>query len=71
MKTQFKKADANNSGNLNFDEVKDLCKTLNIKLEKEEMKKLFNEVNTDKSKSRKDRGQVTFTMQGVKSAKVF
>jgi len=58
LKTQFKKADANNSGNLNLDEVKDLCKTLNIKLEKEEMKKLFNEVNTDKSKSRKDRGQV-------------
>ena len=64
MKTQFKKADANNSGNLNFDEVKDLCKTLNIKLEKEEMKKLFNEVNTDKSKSRKDRGQVAYNASG-------
>jgi len=59
LKSAFRKADENSSGYLNFDEVKDMCKQLNIKLEKEEMTRLFNLANTDKGNlNRKDKGQV-------------
>merc|ERR1719206_974385 len=49
LKNKFRAADANKSGYLNFEEIKDLCKGLNIQLEKEELKKLFNrwKMNTD------------------------
>eukprot|EP00090_Calanus_glacialis_P018621 TRINITY_DN2888_c0_g1_i14.p1 TRINITY_DN2888_c0_g1~~TRINITY_DN2888_c0_g1_i14.p1 ORF type:complete len:706 (-),score=250.49 TRINITY_DN2888_c0_g1_i14:266-2272(-) len=59
LKTQFRRADSNNSGYLNFEEAKDLCKGLNIKLDKEDLRNLFNEANTEKTNSAsKEKGQV-------------
>ena len=59
MKTQFRKADGNQSGYLSFDEIKDLCHGLNIKLEKSKLKEMFEEANTNKcDDSPKERGQV-------------
>ena len=59
LKNKFRAADANKSGYLNFEETKDLCKGLNIQLEKEELKKLFNEANTEKTNANsKEKGQV-------------
>ena len=53
-------ADANNSGYLNFEETKDLCKGLNIKLDKDDLVKLFNEANTEKTNAAsKEKGQVS------------
>jgi Ca2+-binding EF-hand superfamily protein len=49
LKNKFRAADANKSGYLNFEETKDLCKGLNIKLDKEDLKNLFNEANTEKT----------------------
>ena len=52
-------ADANNSGYLNFEETKDLCKGLNIKLDKDDLVKLFNEANTEKTNAAsKEKGEV-------------
>ena len=52
-------ADANNSGYLNFEETKDLCKGLNIKLDKDDLVKLFNEANTEKTNAAsKEKGKV-------------
>ena len=54
----YRKADTNNSGFLSFDEIKGLCHSLNIKMEKELLKKIFMESNTNhEDKSRKERGQ--------------
>eukprot|EP00092_Neocalanus_flemingeri_P005512 GFUD01005942.1.p1 GENE.GFUD01005942.1~~GFUD01005942.1.p1 ORF type:complete len:789 (-),score=239.22 GFUD01005942.1:53-2419(-) len=59
LKNQFRKADSNNSGYLDFEEAKDLCKSLNIKLEKEDLRNLFNEANTEKSNpASKEKGEV-------------
>ena len=58
---QFRKADANKSGFLSFDEVKKLCHRLNVKVSKEKMQTLFNEANTDvddKSKHWGEKGQI-------------
>ena len=55
---QFRKADANKSGYLNFEEAQDLCKGLNIELEKEDLRKLFNEANTEKTNAAsKEKGE--------------
>jgi len=59
LKSAFRKADENSSGFLNIDEVKDLCKVLNIKMERDKMVQLFNQANTDKGDlNNKDKGQV-------------
>ena len=59
MKNKFRAADANSSGYLDFEEVKDLCKGLNIKLEKEDLEIIFNEANTEKTKpASKEKGEV-------------
>jgi len=59
LKNQFRKADGNNNGYLDFDEAKDLCKGLNIKLDKEELRKLFNEANSEKTNpASKEKGEV-------------
>ena len=59
LKNQFRKADSNESGFLSLDEIKDLCHSLNIKLEKNKIVEIFNEANTNKTdKSSKERGQV-------------
>jgi len=59
LKNAFRKADENRSGALNLSEVKDLCKLLNVKVEKDEMARLFNLANTDKGDlNNKDKGQV-------------
>ena len=49
LKNQFRSADANQSGYLDFLEVNSLCKGLNIKVEREDLKTLFNEANTEKT----------------------
>ena len=60
LKNQFRKADANKSGYLNFEEAQDLCKGLNIELEKEDLRKLFNEANTEKTNAvSKEKGEVS------------
>jgi Ca2+-binding EF-hand superfamily protein len=46
---QFRAADTNKSGYLDFLEVKSLCKGLNIKVDREDLKVLFNEANTEKT----------------------
>ena len=53
LKTQFKNADKNNSKYLTMEEVKGLCKSLNIKISKEEMQEAFDHANTKKDKSLK------------------
>jgi len=59
LKKQFKSADDNESGYLNFDEVKDLCRQLNIKMDKEDMLRLFDLANTNKGDiNNKDKEQV-------------
>ena len=47
----FSKADTNNSGNLNFDEVKKLMRDLNIFLGDQEAREIFNEFDKDRSGS--------------------
>lgn len=47
----FSKADTNKSGNLNFEEVKKLMKDLNIYLEEQEARQIFNEFDSDRSGS--------------------
>ena len=60
LKNQFRKADADNSGYLHFEETKDLCKGLNIKLDKEELRNLFNEANTERTNAAsKEKGEVS------------
>jgi len=49
LKNQFRKADANGSGHLDFSETKELCNSLNIKLSREDFKKLFDAANTEKT----------------------
>ena len=59
LKNQFRSADANRSGYLDYDEVRELCKGLNIKLDREELKILFNEANTEKTDpASKEKGEV-------------
>ena len=59
LKNQFRAADANRSGYLDYEEVRELCKALNIKLDKEELRKLFNEANTEKTDpASKEKGEV-------------
>ena len=58
LKTQFRKADTNNSKYLSFAEIKKLTKALNIKMEDALLKKVFDEANTEKDMKIKDRGQV-------------
>jgi len=50
LKKKFRAADTNSSGNLSFNETRDLCKLLNVKLSKEVLHGYFNEANTTKSK---------------------
>ena len=57
MKTQFKNADVNNSKYLTFEEVKGLCKSLNIKLSKEKLQDAFDKANTKKDRSLKELDQ--------------
>ena len=57
MKTQFKNADVNNSKYLTFEEVKGLCKSLNIKLSKEKLQDAFDNANTKKDRSLKELDQ--------------
>ena len=57
MKTQFKNADTNNSKYLTLEEVKGLCKSLNIKITKEELQEAFDQANTKKDRSLKEFGQ--------------
>ena len=47
LKDQFKEADKDNNGSLNFDECCTLLKQLNIKMDKSHAKKLFN-VSSDR-----------------------
>ena len=59
LKQQYRLADANSSGYLDYDEVRELCKGLNIKLDREELRILFNEANTEKTDpASKDKGEV-------------
>ena len=57
LKTQFKNADVNNSKYLTIEEVKGLCKSLNIKISKEELQDAFDLANTKKDGSLKEFGQ--------------
>ena len=60
LKNKFRVADANKSGYLNFEETRDLCKCLNIQLDKKELRQLFYEANTEKNKANsKEKGQVS------------
>ena len=47
----------NNSKYLTFEEVKGLCKSLNIKISKEKLQEAFDLANTKKDKSLKEKGQ--------------
>lgn len=47
----------NNSKYLTLEEVKGLCKSLNIKISKEELKDAFDHANTKKDRSLKEFGQ--------------
>jgi len=53
LKTQFKNADKNSSKYLSFEEVKGLCKSLNIKVDKEQLQEAFNHADTKKDISLK------------------
>ena len=58
-KNQFREADANKSGYLDFLEVESLCKGLNIKVDRDDLKILFNEANTEKTDPAiKEKGEV-------------
>ncbi|XP_068245715.1 1-phosphatidylinositol 4,5-bisphosphate phosphodiesterase delta-4-like isoform X3 [Palaemon carinicauda] len=50
LREQFNEADKDNNGSLNFDECCTLLKQLNIKMDKSNAKKLFNQANTNKQK---------------------
>ena len=59
LKNKFRAADANNSGYLDYKEVKALCSGLNIKLEKEDIAERFSEANTEKTDpAAKEKGEV-------------
>ena len=45
LRKQFKNADKDESGCLHLDEVKTILENLNIKMEKDELKKRFDEAN--------------------------
>ena len=63
LKNQFCAADANKSGYLNLLEVKSLCKGLNIKVDREDLKKLFDKANTEKTDpASKEKGEVKLSM---------
>jgi len=49
LKKQFQNADKNKNGSLTFDEVKTLVDQLNVKIEKEDLRRLFNAANKNKS----------------------
>ena len=48
MKEQFRKADTNRSGFLSFEEVKELCHRLNVKMKKDDLERMFDQANTNK-----------------------
>merc|ERR1712126_380835 len=50
LKKKFRAADKNNSGSLSVKETAELVKLLNVKISKEDLQKMFNESNTEKSK---------------------
>lgn len=50
LKKKFRAADKNKSGSLSFNETRDLVQLLNVKLTKEELRRLFIESNTEKGK---------------------
>ena len=59
LKNQFRTADANKSGYLDFLEVNILCKGLNIKVDRKDLKVWFNEANTEKTDpASKEKGEV-------------
>jgi len=59
LKENFRKADVNKSGYLDFKEVYNLCSLLNIEMAKHELKKLFDECNQEKTDPKsKDKGEV-------------
>ena len=69
LKNQFRSADVNSSGYLDYDEVRELCKALNIKLDREELRILFNEANTEKTDpASKEKGEVK-VLRGEKKYK--
>ena len=48
LKKKFQSADKDNSKKLSFDEVKSLCKSLNIELSRDEMRGAFNASRKEK-----------------------
>ena len=48
IRTEWKKADTDNSGTLDFKEIVSLLKKLNLKLDKKVLRKVFDEVDADK-----------------------
>jgi len=58
LKEKFRAADKDKTGYLDIQETKALCKLLNIKLDKEELERRFNEANTEKTNQQsKDKGE--------------
>ncbi len=49
MKKQFQNADKNKNGSLTFDECRKLIEQLNVKMDKEVLKDLFDAANCRKS----------------------
>ena len=54
LRKQFQNADKNKNGSLTFDEVKTLTEQLNVKMDKEDLKKLFDVANKNPAKHRED-----------------
>ena len=57
LKNKFQEADRDNSKQLSFEEVKSLCRSLNIKISKDEMRGAFNESRKKKKRSLQNSGQ--------------
>ena len=49
IKNEFKRANTSNSGFLSIHQVEKVFLNLNVDLKEEELKKLFNEIDKDKS----------------------
>ncbi len=45
LKKQFQNADKNKNGSLTFDEVRSLIEQLNVKMDKDALKQLFDQAN--------------------------
>merc|ERR1719509_182375 len=59
LKENFRKADVDKSGYLNFKEVSNLCSLLNVEIEKDELKKRFDESIREKTDPKpKEKGEV-------------